>query len=71
MNEEYKTVAANEVAWYRRYGRFQDRIARDSNGHDYVIGDSSWNNFQREPEFIERAMSLGVAPNPFTQTRLK
>ena len=32
-----------EVAWYRQHGEYPQRIARDSSGNEYVIGDASWN----------------------------
>ena len=32
-----------EVAWYRQNGAHPQRIARDSSGAEYVIGDAAWN----------------------------
>lgn len=32
-----------EVAWYRQHGAHPQRIARDSSGTEYVIGDAAWN----------------------------
>ncbi len=32
-----------EVEWYRQHGQHPQRIARDSSGAEYVIGDSAWN----------------------------
>lgn len=39
----YETLAQDEVDWYRKHGRYPKRIARDSDGIEYVIGDRSWN----------------------------
>lgn len=55
--------AAREVDWYRRNGRFADRIARDSQHREYVIGDVSWNRDTRPREYIEWVMSREVTPN--------
>jgi hypothetical protein len=45
-----------EILWYRKNGKYKDRITADSNGDDYVIGDWSWNRMTEnkdKQEFIE------------------
>jgi hypothetical protein len=45
-----------EIEWYRKNGRHKARIATDSNGDEYVIGDWSWNRMTEnkdKQEFIE------------------
>ena len=45
-----------EVDWYRKNGKHSDRITKDSNSEEYMIGDWSWNgakkNINRQ-EFVE------------------
>lgn len=50
-------IQQQEVEWYRTHGKYPARIRRDNLGHEYVIGDWSWNgshNLSRE--FIEDRM---------------
>lgn len=48
-----------EVEWYRRHGKYRERICRDSMGREYVVGDWSWNRLHPEhQEHIEHRMSL-------------
>jgi hypothetical protein len=54
-------VQEAEVAWYEKNGKHKDRVARDSRGQRYVIGDASWNN--RHPsreEMVESKMGLAI-----------
>ena len=60
-----------EVDWYRQHGKYPQRIARDSRGTEYVIGDAAWNARHEwakervEPQ-MRRAVSkaeVGRAPN--------
>ena len=51
-----------ELRWYRKYGKYaKERIIKDSQGKNYVIGDYSWNrkdvNKNRQ-EFVEPEMSF-------------
>jgi hypothetical protein len=34
---------AVQVRWYRQLGQHQERVATDSAGIEYVIGDRDWN----------------------------
>lgn len=58
----YAKLAAREVEWYRRHGRYpKSRIVRASDGVEYVIGDWSWN--RKNPlrqEWVESQMSSSV-----------
>lgn len=47
---------AAEVAWYRKYGHYAERIVLDGTGNDYVIGDDHWNRPGRPREYIEPTM---------------
>lgn len=50
-----------EVKWYRRHGRWPERICRDSQGNEYVVGDWSWNRNRltsEKEEYIEHLMNL-------------
>ncbi len=51
-----------EVEWYLRNGKHEaKRIARDSDGRRYVIGDQSWNSRSGNPrEFIEQRMNADI-----------
>lgn len=42
---------AYEVAWYRAYGRYPERIKLDGSGQPFVVGDQCWN--QNNPDKIE------------------
>jgi len=54
-------LQAQEVAWYRKYGKYSDRIKVDAGHHYYVVGDWSWNREQgtKKSEYIEKEMSYG------------
>lgn len=56
----YAELAAEEVRWYRKFGRFPERIKKDSSGIEYVIGDWSWNRSQstEKQEAIEPIMEV-------------
>jgi len=41
-------IQSIQVRWYRKYGRFPERITKDINGKEYVIGDWSWNRKYRK-----------------------
>ena len=50
-----------ELAWYRQHGQYPQRIARDSHGAEYVIGDGSWNaSHDWAKERVEPQMMRGV-----------
>lgn len=56
-----------EVEWYTAHGKYPERIARDSMGQRYVIGDWSWNLLHTDkPEVIEPLM--GLAPPESTES---
>lgn len=56
----YRAHCRAEVEWYRRHGKYPERIKPDSAGVLYVIGDLSWNmNRPDKLERIESAMSAG------------
>ncbi len=38
---------AYEVEWYRKHGKYPDRIKTDSLGHEYVEWDKGWNQRNR------------------------
>lgn len=57
-NLSYSELCAFQVRWYRRVGRHQDRVRRDSHGVEYVVGDWSWNRlYPQRPEFIDSRMA--------------
>lgn len=47
-------TSQKEIFWYKKHGKYKDRITVDSNGLKYVIGDWAWNrkNADRK-EYIE------------------
>lgn len=48
---------AAEVAWYRQNGLHHDRVATDSEGKPYVIGDDGWNRrHPKRQEWVDLAM---------------
>lgn len=48
-----------ELEWYKIYGKYPERIKRDSKGQEYVIGDWSWErNYPNKPEWIDYKMRL-------------
>ena len=52
-------LMALEVKWYRKHGRYPERILRDNKGNEYVAGDWSWNHNRlthEKEEFIEHLM---------------
>lgn len=59
-------VQAREVEWYRRYGKYVQRIRRCTAGREYVVGDWSWErNHPDKDEPIEWRMQLaGVYREP-------
>lgn len=52
--EAFQAYCAKQVAEYRRIGQYPDqRIKRDRDGVEYVIGDISWNRRGAPREFID------------------
>lgn len=50
-------VQAREVEWYRRHGRYPERVRVSGDGRYYVVGDWSWNRLRAtKPEFVEPRM---------------
>ncbi|MFZ2172351.1 MAG: hypothetical protein WAW61_22285 [Methylococcaceae bacterium] len=50
-----------ELSWYRKNGKHDERIAKDSNGNEYVIGDDSWNSNPKnkdQHEFVDPDMGF-------------
>jgi hypothetical protein len=46
-----------EVEWYKKNGKYQDRIVKDALGKEFVIGDWSWErNFPDRPEYADILM---------------
>jgi hypothetical protein len=44
MNNQIHTgYAQAEIDWYRKHGKYADRIVKDSHGKQYMIGDWAWN----------------------------
>ncbi len=56
---EYINVCKQEVEWYSLNGKYRNRIRKDNNGVQYVIGDWSWNR-NHMPETIEPAMKSSI-----------
>ena len=57
----YRELCQREVEWYRRHGRYPERIRRDLSGTAYVIGDWSWNrNHPNKSEVIEYRMKAAT-----------
>jgi hypothetical protein len=54
------------LEWYRKNGKHSERIVKDGQGRDYVIGDVSWNNrYPDKPEYIEyRVETARNQPTP-------
>lgn len=53
----YEELCKKQVEWYIANGKYPiERIARDGDGVNYVIGDSSWNQIRLygQHESIER-----------------
>ena len=48
-------IQRREVGWYHRFGKYpNERIRKDGNGNEYVIGDWSWSrNYPDKDETIE------------------
>lgn len=65
VNEQQRA----EVDWYRRNGRYPERIKLDSGGAPYVLGDASWNRAGRPHELIEgllpRVPILKLSKDPY------
>lgn len=52
VNSEYRSLRTAQVDWYLRYGKYpRERIATDSSGVQYVIGDWAWN--RKYPHYYE------------------
>jgi len=50
-------LTRREVDWYKRHGRYAERIRLDASDHEYVEGDWSWNRtYLKNPEHIEDRM---------------
>ena len=46
-----------ELEWYRKFGRYPERIRKDSLGLDYMIGDYAWHRKHPDrQEFVEERM---------------
>lgn len=59
-------VQAREAAWYRRHGRYPERVRLTLSGEPFVIGDWSWNrDYPNRREVVEPAMRrAGVYREP-------
>ncbi len=59
-----------EIKWYRKNGRYVDRIVKDSNGDKYVIGDDSWNTVKNKNrlECIEPDMNFAIRNSDILNT---
>ncbi len=66
MNTTYRQ---QELAWYMKNGKHgESRIAVDSNGDRYVIGDFSWNKTNpNKKEFIERDSEFDLETTKLTK----
>lgn len=54
-----RTVREAEVEWYRKHGRYKDRITEDTDGKKYVIGDESWNaQHHNAVEYIDNKIKI-------------
>lgn len=54
-------IPAREVRWYRKNGKYPQRITRTAQGKEYVIGDWSWNQSNPcKPETIEPQMHYAL-----------
>ena len=49
----YRELCRRQVIWYQAHGNYRSRVAIDSDGIRYVIGDWSWNYNKLQTEFIE------------------
>lgn len=50
-----------EIEWYRRNGKYSERVKRTKSGDLFVIGDYSWNSARpQKPEYIEKRMSSWI-----------
>lgn len=59
----YMNHCRAEVEWYRKHGKWHDRIRVTSDGVKFVVGDWSWNrSHPRRKEYVEDAM-----PRPRTE----
>jgi hypothetical protein len=57
MNNQIHTgYAQAEIDWYRKHGKYADRIVKDSHGKQYMIGDWAWNRSRHNrQEWVEAA----------------
>lgn len=56
-----KEAQREEVEWYLKNGAHgRMRIGQDRDGHEYVIGDHSWNRGTRPYEYIELRMNADL-----------
>lgn len=52
-------IQRKEVEWYRRHGKYPERIRRCGSGELYVVGDWAWERHHPDkPEPIEFRMQL-------------
>ena len=48
-----------ELQWYKKHGKYKDRVTTDSVGQPYVIGDWAWNRMHPyNYEHIEEKMGI-------------
>lgn len=54
--ESYEEISKYTVAWYRKNGKYKERIRKDNEGKEYVIGDWWWNMAHPDQqEYFEKA----------------
>ena len=54
-------IQEKEVKWYKKHGKYPDRISLTASGERYVIGDWSWNRkHPRRRERIEFIMDNDI-----------
>lgn len=51
-----------EVKWYKKYGKYPDRIINAGTPDEYVVGDESWNKKHiNRQELIESRMAFDIS----------
>ena len=55
------SIRESELDWYKKHGKYKERITKDANNNPYVIGDFSWNAGNKDRiEFVEPKMSFVI-----------
>ena len=54
----YRELSRLSVDWYRKNGKYPERIRTDGDGVEYIVGDWSWERMNPDkPEYVDLTLT--------------